>query len=92
LTSKTPVVTSGDLNAKVASHLSKVPSIATDAFTANLIVLAAGVITKTGIPAGSCALVTDENRTDAKRQKVVSRTLGIKLEEVIIAIEAQFGT
>jgi len=33
LMSKTPVVTSGDVKVIAASHLSKVPSIATDAFT-----------------------------------------------------------
>jgi len=33
--------------------------------------LSAGVITKTGTPAGACALVTDESRTDAISQKVV---------------------
>jgi len=34
--SKTAVANSGDANVKLASHLSKVPSIATEAFTLNL--------------------------------------------------------
>src|SRR5271167_5119131 len=54
--SNTPVVTSGDVNVRVASHLSKLPSIATDAFTKNLTVLASGVITKTG---AVCAWLTE---------------------------------
>jgi hypothetical protein len=46
--SKTPVVSSGDLNVKLASHLSNLPAIATDDFTWNFIQLPAGVISKTG--------------------------------------------
>jgi hypothetical protein len=52
LTSHTPVETSGEVNVRVASYLSKLPSIATDAFTKNLTELVSGVITKTGACAG----------------------------------------
>ena len=65
-----PVVESGDVNVRVASHFSKVPSIATDAFTPNLIVLSTGVILKTGTLAGPCARVADEDKTDAKTPKI----------------------
>jgi len=51
LTSKTAVVTSGDVKVRVASHLSKVPPIATDAFTKNLIELSLGIPMKViGVP------------------------------------------
>jgi hypothetical protein len=46
--SKTPVVTSGDVNVRVASHLSNVPAIEIEELTENLIVLVCGVIAKTG--------------------------------------------
>src|SRR5882724_5872712 len=65
LTSKTAVVTSGDVNVRVASHLSKVQSIATDAFTKNLIELSSGVTTDTG----TCALPSDGRAIDATSQK-----------------------
>jgi hypothetical protein len=39
LMSRTPVVTSGDVNVRVELHLSNLPASATDAFTENLIVL-----------------------------------------------------
>src|SRR6266699_529117 len=66
--SKTPVDTSGLVNVSVASHLSKVPWIATDAFTKNLIELSAGVITKTG----TWARVTDGSTANAKTQRIVN--------------------
>src|SRR6266702_548260 len=60
--SKTPVVTSGDAKVRVASHLSKVPSIATEAFTLNLTVLCGGgEITKTG----ACARASGDSRAAA---------------------------
>src|SRR5580698_11502716 len=70
--SKTPVARSVDVNVRVASHLSKVPSIATDASTSNLILLSVGVISKTGTPAGACARGAEENKTDA-RHKIAIR-------------------
>src|SRR5882762_8519023 len=69
-TSKTPVVTSGDVNARVAFHWSNVPCIATDAFTLNAIELSACVIAKTG---ASCAWLIDGSRTDANRQRAINR-------------------
>src|SRR5271167_2730446 len=70
--SKTPVDTSGDVNVRVASHLSKVPFIDTDASTSNLIELSTGVISKTG----ACARLTEGSTADATRQRIVSRMLG----------------
>src|SRR6516162_11871595 len=67
LTSKTPDSAAVDVNVSAASHLSKVPSIGTDAFTANLIVLFTGVILKTGTPDASCAGITGENNELANR-------------------------
>src|SRR5882724_4825126 len=64
--SNTAVVTSGDVNVSVASHLSKVPPIATDAFTKNLIELSSGVTTNTG----TCALPSDGRAIDATRQRI----------------------
>src|SRR5580698_7875863 len=53
--SKTPVETSVEVNFIVASHLSNLPAIATEAFTLNPIELLALSNSKTGIPAGACA-------------------------------------
>src|ERR1700758_2551884 len=62
--SRTPVVTSGEVKVRVASHLSKVPSIATEAFTLNLIVLCGGgEIAKTG----ACAWASDGRKAAAAR-------------------------
>src|SRR6266436_6888466 len=69
-TARTPVVTSGDVNVRVASQLSKVPWIATDAFTLNAIELPACVIAKTG---ASCARLIDGSTADAKRQRATNR-------------------
>src|SRR5277367_1888891 len=67
--SRTPVEASGDVNVRVASHLSKLPSRDTDAFTENLTVLSSGVIAKTG----ACAWANDGSRTDAKRPRADGR-------------------
>src|SRR5258707_11590888 len=64
--SKTPVETSGLVNVRVASHLSNVPSSATDDFTKNLIEPPSGLIWKTGV----CARHTDGNTANAKRQRM----------------------
>src|SRR5215471_18897521 len=69
--SRTPVVGSVDVKVRVASHLSKVPVTATDAFTANLIELSSVVILKTG----TCARLTDGNTADAKRIRIANRML-----------------
>ena len=55
----------------MASHLSKVPFMATDAFTANLIELSSVVILKTG----TCARLSDGNTADAKKKKTANRML-----------------
>src|SRR6516162_1885726 len=68
LISKTPVEGSVDVNVSVASHFLNVPSIGTDAFTPNLIVLCIGVILKTGTPeAGACAHAGDAVNAQAAR-------------------------
>src|SRR5271170_5124332 len=73
---KTPVLISGDVNTRVESHFSKVPSIATEAFTKNLMVLSPGVIAKTG----ACARVTDGSAADTNRQRTANR-MGSLLEQ-----------
>src|SRR5271170_7313479 len=79
LMSKTPVVTSGDVNFRVDSHFSKTPAIGTDAFTLKVILKppAGGVISKTGTSAGACARLAEESERNAMRQKTVSRMLQI---------------
>src|SRR5215469_18444958 len=66
--SKTPVVGSVDAKVRVASHLSKVPLTATDAFTANLIELSSVVILKTG----TCARLGVGKTADAKKKKTAN--------------------
>src|SRR6516165_9957644 len=68
LISRTPVDTSGDLKVREASHLSNLPSIATDASTSNLIELSTGVTLKTGIPSPVWAWLTQESTIDTKMQ------------------------
>src|SRR5580692_608910 len=68
--SKTPVLISVEVNVTVASHLSKVPFKATDAFTKNVTWLSgAGEIAKTG----TCARLTEGSRVDAKRHTTANR-------------------
>src|SRR6266436_8288266 len=68
--SKTPVVTSVDVNVRVESHLSNVPSMATEAFTVNLTELSAGgEIANTG----ACARFADGNRADTNRPRTANR-------------------
>src|SRR5580765_5346877 len=69
--SKTAVVTSGDVNVRVASHFSKVPPIATDAFTKNLIELYSGVTTNSG----TCALPSDGRAIDVTRQRTFNPSI-----------------
>src|SRR5215469_4366632 len=69
--SRTPVVASVDVKVRVASHLSKVPLMATDAFTANLMELSSVVI----LAIGTWALLTDANTRDAKKQRTTNRML-----------------
>src|ERR1700741_4489418 len=69
---RTPDETSVDPNVSVAFHLSKIPSIATEASTSNLILLSTGVILKTG----PCAWTRKENVANAKRQNNLNRMLG----------------
>src|SRR5271170_2725669 len=66
--SKTAVESSGDVNVSVASHLSNLPFISTDASTSNFIVLSTGVISKTG----ACAQITDESMADIKARRIVN--------------------
>src|SRR6516162_1352773 len=69
--SKTPVVPSAEANFRVASHLSKVPSRATDAFTKNLIELSPGVISKMGT---SFARHVNGSTEQERRQKIARST------------------
>src|ERR1700733_8238655 len=78
--SKTAVSTSGDVKTKVASHLSKVPLIATDASTSNLIELSTGVISNTG----ACARPSDGNTLHTRRQKIGSIPLVLSLCHFIV--------
>jgi predicted amidohydrolase YtcJ len=55
--------------AETASHLSKLPLIATEALTENLIELSSGVTAKTG----ACARLTDGSTADAKRHRTANR-------------------
>jgi hypothetical protein len=66
--SKTPVESSGDVNVSLASHLSNLPTIATEASTSNLIVLSSVVISKTGGSAG----LADMSRADVNRKRRVN--------------------
>src|SRR5215831_1268517 len=85
--SKTPVETSGEVNFRVASHLSKLPSIATEAFTKNLIVLTRGVTTKTG----ACARLTDGSTADAKRQRTAMSAVVRRFRLCVVSFRALIG-
>src|SRR5262249_24149455 len=85
--SKTPVETSGEVNFRVASHLSKLPSIATEAFTKNLTVLTPGVTTKTG----ACARLTDGSTADAKRQRTAMSAVVRMLRLCVVSFRALMG-
>src|SRR5215475_12098113 len=65
----TPVDTSGVLNLRVALHLSKVPSMDTDAFTKNLIELSFVDMRNVG----ACACVAEGSMIDEKTQRIVNR-------------------
>src|SRR5580700_3215921 len=67
--SKTPVESSGEVKVKVASHLSNLPTIATDDSTSNFMVLSACVSSKTG----TCARPMDGNAESTNRQMIVNR-------------------
>src|ERR1700751_393255 len=71
LISKSPVVSSGDLNVRPASHLSNLPAIVTDDFTWNLIELCTGIISKTG----ACARPRGTNNINAEIHRVIRCTL-----------------
>src|SRR6516164_6910651 len=65
LISNCPVVSSGDLNVRLASHLSNFPAIVTEDFTWNFIELCPGTMSKTG----ACARLVGANTTKANRQR-----------------------
>src|SRR5882672_4337842 len=71
--SRTPVSTSGEVIVAVASQLSNVPSIATDAFTWNLIELPSFIILMTGTSSGACARLTDGSTAEAKKHRTANR-------------------
>lgn len=70
---QTPVVGSVEENVRVASHLSKVPSIGTDAFTLNLIVLPSGVILAIGAPTEDWAGARKENNRTTRTLRTIHR-------------------
>src|SRR5271156_3092670 len=74
--SKTADSTSGEVIVTVASHMSNVPSIATEAFTLNLIELSCFVILMTGTPAEACACIADGDSAKVRRQRIASRVRG----------------
>jgi hypothetical protein len=59
LISKAASSTLFDLYVNLAFHFSKVPSMGTEAFTANLILLFIGVVLKTGMFEGACVWLVD---------------------------------
>src|SRR6267143_4202060 len=63
LTSRTPVVSSGDVKVKVASHLSNLPAIFTEDLTWKLIQLSIGESSKIG----ACARLSDGKMIGAKK-------------------------
>jgi hypothetical protein len=69
--SKTAVESSGDVNVIEASHLSNLPTIATDAFTSKFIVLSTGVTAKTG----GGPWLSDGSAADAKKKKTANSML-----------------
>src|SRR5580704_15235109 len=76
--SKTPVVTSVDVKVSVASHLSKVPFMATDAFTANLTELSSVVNLNTG----TWARLVDGSARKATKQSTANRmVLGVSFSD-----------
>jgi hypothetical protein len=67
--SKTAVSSAGDVNVRAASHLSKVPAIATDALTLNLTELSALVTSKTG----TWARTVEDNTVDKSKHRIANR-------------------
>src|SRR6267378_5684018 len=63
LTSRTPVVSSGDVKVKVASHLSNLPAIFTEDLTWKLIELSVGEISKIG----ACDRLSDGKMIETKK-------------------------
>jgi len=76
---------SGEVNTSVASHLVKLPWMATEAFTKNLMLLSTGVIEKTG----ASARLREGSTADAKRQSTESRILP-SLRLLKVAVNSQF--
>src|SRR5215831_8531270 len=73
-TSNTALSAAVDVNVRAASHVSNVPSMATDASTVNLILLSTGVILKTGTAAGAWAPDDVVKKPNAARQKITTCT------------------
>src|SRR5277367_4853754 len=86
--SKTLVVTSGDVNFNVASHLSNLPTRDTEAFTENLIVLFIGVISTSG----TSARLSDGNATIARRQSttgLIMRSMSVTHDIVNFSVQGK---
>src|ERR1700685_2489832 len=67
--SKTPEVTSGDLNVRLAVHCENVPLIGTDDSTSNLIELSSGVTSYVG----TCARTPDGSIDAANVTRIANR-------------------
>ena len=67
--SRTPVVSSGDVNVNVASHLSNLPAIVVEAFTWKLIELSTAQSRHTG----ACAALNAGNKAEAKTKRMGNR-------------------
>src|SRR5215471_9066660 len=74
-TSNTALSTAVDVNVRDAFHWSNVPSMVTDAFTWNVIVLSPGVTWNTGTAAGACAPAEVVQRPHAARHKITTDKL-----------------
>src|SRR5215470_17442692 len=69
--SSAPVVSSGDLKVKLASHLSNLPAMVVDDFTWNFIQLCTGAISKTG----ACARPRGTNTANTAKQIIARSSL-----------------
>src|SRR4030095_14061241 len=73
-TSNTALSTAGDVNVRDAFHWSNVPSMVTEAFTWNVIVLSPGVTWNTGTAAGAWAPAEVVIRATMARHKIPTGT------------------
>src|SRR5215472_12283276 len=87
--SNTPLDTSGDVKVSVASHLSNLPVIATDASTSNLIELSTGVILNTGTPSAAWARLVAVSKMDARIQKILNRMAVCETSYLVATLQCE---